>query len=519
MNTILRSTLASAIALLFIVRGMSAPLWAQSSDEKPASGSAAPTFSATYVQELARSLATKPFSPPKEHVPEPWSKVSYDQYRDIRFRSERAIWRGEHRNFELHPLPAAWLYKMPVDINIVSDGKVHPLRPDNGYFDFGKSTRAPDAATEPIGFSGFRINAPINRRRVFDEIWVFQGASYFRGVSKGQVYGLSARGLAINTAQPSGEEFPFFRAFWVETPSRSARQIVVHALLDSPSATGAYKFTIRGGAPTKADVEVTLFLRRDALHVGVAPLTSMFLFSGIDRSRVSDFRPAVHDSDGLAIADTDGERVWRPLTNPKRLQVSSFSVRDLRGFGLVQRARNYFHFQDLEANYHRRPSAWIEPMGSWGDGKVELIEIPSDEEIHDNIVAFWRPHDPYSKDQVYRFGYRISWPDDVRSDDLATVRSTSSGLANGPDRKSGAIIYAVEFVGRTIAKLRDPPSAALSTTAGRITKPVVERNPYTKGWRVHFLFTPGESELAELRLELKDRDKTISEVWLSRWTR
>jgi periplasmic glucans biosynthesis protein len=519
LDTMSRSMPASALALVLTLCGMTAPVFAQSGDEGRGNESKDQPFSASYVQELARNLARKAFVPPKEHVRGPWSKIGYDQYRDIRFRSERAIWRGERRNFELHLLPAAWLYKMPVDINIVSNGEVHPLRPDNGVFDFGKLARPPDAGTEPIGFSGFRINAPVNRRRVFDEIWVFQGASYFRGVSRGQIYGLSARGLAINTAQPSGEEFPFFRTFWIETPTRSARRIVVHALLDSPSATGAYKFTIQGGAPTTADVDVTLFLRRDSLHVGLAPLTSMFLFSGIDRSRVSDFRPAVHDSDGLAIADTEGERVWRPLTNPKRLQVSSFSVTDLRGFGLVQRARNFFHFQDLEASYERRPSAWIEPTGSWGGGSVELIEIPSDEEIHDNVVAFWRPHDAYSKDQVYRFGYRISWPDDVRSKDLAIVRSTSSGLTNGPERKSGAIRYSVEFVGGSVAKLRDPPGAALSATAGRISKPVVQRNPYTKGWRVHFLFTPGDGDLAELRLELKDRDKTISEVWLSRWTR
>ena len=246
---------------------------------------------------------------------------------------------------------------------------------------------------------------------MFDEIAVFQGASYFRGVSKGQVYGLSARGLAIDTAQPGGEEFPFFRAFWLETPVPTARQTIVHALLDSPSATGAYTFRIAGGKPTTMDVEVKLFTRKQIEHVGVAPLTSMFLFSGNGRERIDDFRPAVHDSDGLAIADANGERVWRPLANPRRLQVSAFSVKELAGFGLIQRQRNFPSFEDLEARYERRPSAWVEPVGSWGSGAVHLVEIPSEEEIHDNVVAFWRPQEPYKQGSAYTFAYRLTWPD------------------------------------------------------------------------------------------------------------
>jgi glucans biosynthesis protein len=355
---------------------------------------------------------------------------------------------------------------------------------------------------------------------VFDEILVFQGASYFRGVSRGQSYGLSARGLAIDVAEPGGEEFPFFRAFWVETPNRASQQLVVHALLDSPSTTGAYRFRIMGGAPTMVDVDVTLYPRRDVPHIGIAPLTSMFLFSGIDRSRINDFRPAVHDSDGLSIANAAGERLWRPLTNPKRLQVSVFSVQNLSGLGLIQRRRSFFDYEDLEANYERRPSAWIEPRGSWGNGSVHLVEIPTEEEIHDNIVAFWRPLEPYGKDQAYTFGYRLSWPDDPPlSAQTATVRNTFSGLTNGADRKAGAIRYAVDFAVPNLAKARDLPLAALSATAGKTSMPVVLRNPSTGGVRVDFLLTPGEAETIELRLELKSQDKTVSEIWLARWTK
>ena len=483
-------------------------------------GHVSAVFSAEYVQHLASDLAKKPFVAPEEAVPERWGNIGYDQYRDIRFRPEQAIWRGERRNFELHLLPAAWLYKIPVSIHVVTGGIARPIQPDNALFEFGSLAGRPAADTAPIGFSGLRINGPINRPGVFDEIVVFQGASYFRGVSRGQAYGLSARGLSIDTAQPAGEEFPFFRSFWVETPEPSSRKLVVHGLLNSPSVTGAYKFTITGGAPTTVDVDVKLFTRRDLFHVGIAPLTSMFLFSSIDRARVSDFRPAVHDSDGLAIANAAGERIWRPLANPKRLQVSVFSVRDVTAFGLLQRRRSFSDYEDLEASYERRPSAWIEPRGSWGDGSVQLIEIPSEEEIHDNIVAAWRPLEPYRKDQVYTFGYRVSWPGDVPAPQLATVRNTFSGLANGADRKNNAIRYVVDFVGSGLAKARDLPKAALNATAGKVSEPVVERNPNTRGVRVNFVLTPGQSELVELRLELRsDDNKIISEVWLSRWTK
>jgi glucans biosynthesis protein len=246
----------------------------------------------------------------------------------------------------------------------------------------------------------------------------------------------------------------------------------------------------------------------------------MFLFSGIDRSRVSDFRRAVHDSDGLAVANGAGESIWRPLTNPRRLQVSEFVVQDLRGFGLIQRARTLTDFADLEAKYERRPSAWIEPFASWGNGSVHLVEIPSEEEIHDNIVAYWRPTDPYRASETYRFGYRIIWTDGIpQRTEKAIVRATSSGLANGPARKAGAIRYAVDFSGPPLAKLRQLPEAAVSTSAGKVDNPVVQRNPATGGVRVDFLLWPEAADLIELRMELKANEKIISETWLSRWTK
>jgi periplasmic glucans biosynthesis protein len=477
-------------------------------------------FSRADVERMAQELAKKPYEAPREAAKN-WANLNYDQFRDVRVSQQAILQRGSRRRLEAHLLPVGWLFKNPVDIHIVDNGAVRQIAPSNTLFEFGPLVEQPKADTPPIEFSGFRLNGPINQPNVFDEIAVFQGASYFRAVSKGQVYGLSARGLAIDTAQPNGEEFPFFRSFWIETPVLSARQAIVHALLDSPSATGAYTFRIAGGKPTTMDVDVRLFARRGIQHMGLAPLTSMFLFSGNGRSRIDDFRPAVHDSDGLAIADARGERIWRPLANPLRLQVSAFSVKELAGFGLVQRRRSFSDFEDLEARYERRPSAWVEPKGSWGKGAVHLVEIPSEEEIHDNIVAFWQPGDPYRKDSDYSFGYRLLWPDDAPQPAAkAVVLKTLSGLAHGPERKNDAVRFAVDFGGAALRKLRGVPSAALSASAGNISEPIVEPNPATGGVRVNFTLTPGDADTIELRLELKGQGKqTVSEVWLWRWTK
>ena len=501
-----------SVAATYALLASAEPAAAQKSGDVPG-------FSAADVDRIASERAKAPFQPLPANLPEAWANLGYDQYRDVRFRSERAIWRGEQRNFEVHLLPSGWLFKNPVDIHIIEDGKARILQPDTSLFEFGKLAGVPPP-DKAMPFSGFRINGPINRPNLFDEIVVFQGASYFRAVSRGQAYGLSSRGLAIDTGEPKGEEFPAFRSFWIERPPRAARELTVHALLDSPSTTGAYTFRIAGGAPTTMDVDVRLYPRRDGMRVGVAPLTSMFLFSAIDRSRIRDFRRAVHDSDGLAIVNAAAEHIWRPLTNPRRLQISEFMVDGITGFGLIQRSRSFVGYGDLEANYERRPSAWIEPFGWWGKGSVHLVEIPSEEEIHDNIVAYWRPQDPYRKDEIYRFGYRLMWSDDkpVKTD-KALVIGTSSGLASGSEGKNGAVRYAVDFSGPALGKGRDLPAARLTWSAGSAEPPVVQRNPHTGGVRVDFLLRPEGADLIEMRLELRRGDQTISEVWLSRWTK
>lgn len=483
-----------------------------------ASGAVAQTaspFAPDHVKQLAEQLAKSGFAKPKVDLPEPFSRLSYDQYRDIRFRTEKAVWRGEKLEFELQFFPMGWLYDAPVDIWVVEGGSARQLSADGTLFSMGSLLGAgPQAA--PFGFSGFRIHGPLNRAEYLDEVTVFQGASYLRALGRGQNFGVSARGLAVNTARPGGEEFPLFRAFWIEKPAKGQGDITVHALLDSPSVTGAYKFLIRPGDTTAMDVDATLFLRRDIEHAGIAPLTSMFLHGPASHRVTGDFRPAVYDNEGLAILNGWGERIWRPLCNPKTLQTSAFVDKDVRGFGLVTRNRDFELFQDLEARYERRPTLWIEPLGQWGDGFVELIEIPVDVEIHDNIVAYWRPATKLAAGTSYNLQYRMHWGHDVPAAwNGARVKSTRTGVTNKP----GAILFVVDFEGVAVAQSRELPAAQVGANPGQLANVVVQRNPEVPGVRVSFELNPGDAELVELRLSLKLAEQTISESWLYRWTR
>ncbi len=307
----------------------------------------------------------------------------------MHFNPDAGIWRAEKLPFRLELLRAA--PNLPtVTVSTVEDGLAKDVVATPAMFQMSGTSPAQFGKVS-LPLSGFRVRSRINSNKVWDEFLVFQGASYFRAVAKNLLYGLSARGLAIDTGEPSGEEFPVFTHFWIERPGPRANAIVIYALLESKSTTGAYKITAQPGVETLTDVELTLFPRAEMRVLGIAPLTSMFLFDETNRGRLDDYRPEVHDSDGLQIATKSGEQLFRPLANPLKLQVSSFTTQVPQGFGLVQRSRQQSDFEDFDAQYERRPSAWITPKGDWGSGAVELVEIPSGRETNDNIVAFWRP--------------------------------------------------------------------------------------------------------------------------------
>ncbi len=475
------------------------------------------TFTANTVMEIARALAAEPYEALPEIGAATGANSTYDAYRDVRFRRDAAIWRDDRIAFQLHVLPSGWLFKQPIFLYLVDDGIARRFKADVGLFTFGeKASPLPEDAE--VSLSGFRINGPMNAPDIFDEIIVFQGASYFRAVSRGQLYGTSVRGLAINTASPEGEEFPFFRAFWVEKPARGARRIVVHALLDSPSVTGAYRFVITPGEVTSVDVDHTLFARKTVKSFGIAPLTSMHLKSPVDAMRVSDFRPRVHDAEGLAMVNGRDERLWRPLANPRRLQVSAFQDNDPEGFGLIQRTRSFQAYQDLEARYHKRPSVWVEPAAPFGRGDVVLVEIPTEEEIHDNIVAYWQPADAIKAGKPRRFAYRMLWPDlSPARGGGPWVHTTHSGPALGENRTRGKVRFVVDYVADRIMNVSELPDARLTASAGEISDVVIQRNPESGGIRTSFLFDPKQARTAELRLSIDRQNGRTPEVWLYRW--
>ncbi|MDA8165377.1 MAG: glucan biosynthesis protein G, partial [Desulfobacteraceae bacterium] len=365
-------------------------------------------FTFQTVIGLAGKLAAQPYDGQDGKVPKPLLDLTYDQWRDLRFKPQKSLWRSGGLPFEVQFFPPGSCYDRTVAVNVVNGGEVTRVQPTRECFDHGRSLVKANLPEE-VGVAGFRLHAPILTRNYYDEFLVFLGASYLRAVAKGQHYGVSARGLAVDTATAQGEEFPRFREFWLVTPRPGDRSLTLYALLDSPGLTGAYRYTATPGQETVVDVRSVLFLRHQVEKIGIAPLTGMFL-AGENTPRCrEDYRPEVHDSDGLLIHFTTGEWLWRPLDNPKELRISSFQTPGVQGFGLLQRDRNFESYEDLESSYQDRPSVWIEPTGDWGGGHVELVEISTDTEMSDNIVAYWVPDKHIPPVRPVPYDYRMHW--------------------------------------------------------------------------------------------------------------
>lgn len=478
-----------------------------------AAAGAGQAFDADTVPALARALAARPYRPADADLPQALARIKYDTWRDIRFDPAQALWKSERLPFQVQFFHRAFLFKQRVDVNVVHGGMATPVVYRPSMFDFGK---APKPAQDDLGFAGFRLHAPINRGDYFDEVCAFLGASYFRAVAKNLLYGLSARALALNTGVGASEEFPAFTAFWLEQPAANAKQIVVHALLDSPSVAGAVRFVITPGIETVFDTQLRLYPRVALERAGIAPLTSMYHFDATDRVGIDDFRPAVHDSDGLALYNGAGEQIWRPLHNPSTVQESAFQDRAPRAFGLMQRKRAFADYADSEAHYERRPSLWVEPRGDWGEGAVHLIEIPTGDEYQDNIVAFWRPRAPLAAGREHRFDYRLHWCAlHAWRPQLATVTGTRIGAAGDGVRR-----VVIDLDGGRVSKLAPDaaPRAVVWASAGRVANAVAHANAGTGGWRMSFELQPGDARAIELRAVLEDSDGALSETWLYRWT-
>jgi len=468
------------------------------------------------VTARAQALAKDSYQAPPQ-APAWLRELTYDQWRDIRFRPEDALWKDKKLPFQVQFFHPGLYYDHPVAMNVVDGGVVKPLPFSPDRFDYGLNDFA-SRVPQNLGYAGFRVHTPIKKPNYYDEVIVFLGASYLRAVGKDQVFGLSARGLAIDTALPAGEEFPTFREFWLVTPKPTDKTLTIYALLDSPSLTGAYQFMVNPGDTTTVQVDMRLFARRAAKQLGIAPLTSMFYHGENSVRLVEDFRPEVHDSDGLLINFASGEWLWRPLDNPHQLRISSFRTAHPRGFGLVQRDRAFDHYQDLETRPELRPSTWVVPHGDWGEGRVQLVEIPTKSDTNDNVVAFWVPSTPLPDP-----GNMAAWSYSVYWSGGDTVASSSSGRVVATRRDRGtadnAYRFVIDFSGKKLEALPDDTVlrgvvtiASGDETATLLDQQVV-KNPLTGGWRLSFQIRPLKSDPVELRAFLDQGGNSLTETW------
>jgi len=470
-------------------------------------------FSFDALKERAAKLARKPYAPADIRAADTLEKVDFDAHQQIRFRDVATLWGGAGKEPGIQFFHLGRYFKAPVKIHVVEGETARELLYTPGYFDVPPDHVARDLPDD-IGFAGFRVMAPGGKT---DWLAVL-GASYFRTSGPFNQYGLSARGIAVDTATGRPEEFPRFSEFWLERDGKDG--LIAYALLESESLTGAYR--IVSHAPDTGivqDVDAALFTRRAIDKLGVAPLTSMFWYSETNREDARDWRPEIHDSDGLEIWTGSGERIWRPIDNPPYTVTNAFLDNNPRGFGLMQRDRDFENYQDDGVFYEKRASLWVEPIGSWGEGSVQLVEIPTDDEIHDNIVAFWVPKEPVKKGQAFDFAYRLHWVDDQPFPaPVARVVSTRIGMGGipGQPRPPGVRKFAIDFAGDALDGLdRDSGvevvlEASRGTVSGEEAYPVVG----TDRWRVIFDLEAAEPDPVDLRMFIRHDDTALSETWI-----
>lgn len=469
------------------------------------------------VAQLAQARAAKPYATRSHVLPAELRNLDYDQYRDIRFKPAQSTWRAEGLPFELAFFHLGKFQTAPVRINEVTPAGVRHIAFDPKAFDYGKNKVSPKQWGD-LGFAGFRVHYALNNAAYKDELVVFLGASYFRALGKQQHYGLSARGLALDTVGGQGEEFPRFEEFWIERPAADATALVIHALLDSPRVSGAYQFTVRPGDTTVTDVRSKLYFRAGVTTLGVAPLTSMFQH-GENQPRAGEFRPEVHDSDGLMVATGEGEWLWRPLINPKRPLVTSFATRDPKGFGLMQRDRAFSSYEDVEASYERRPSAWVVPKGAWGPGRVELFQWPTPDETNDNIVAYWVPDQAPAPGQPLELSYQVQLQGD-RQQRPPAGWATQSRVGRGfAEMAPNETQYVVDFTGPALDAL--PLGATVKPVVsvgpnGKVVEANAYRIPANGAWRMSLRVQQTDAKQpVELRAFLQQSTHALTETWTS----
>ncbi|UZW60782.1 glucan biosynthesis protein [Lysobacter enzymogenes] len=518
-----RQFLKSAAAALASF-GLPLPALALAGATAPKKLGAPQPFDYATLKGQARALAQQAYAPRSTTLPPALAGLNWDQYQSIRFRRDHALWGDGDGKFLAQFFHLGLFFKSPVRMFELADGQARELAYDPEMFDRAASGLKPGAPLPPdLGFAGFRLNTRKDPERDFA---AFLGASYFRAVGAEGQYGQSARGLAIDTGSGRPEEFPDFVAYWLERPSNDSDTVVVYGLLDSPSIAGAYRFAITPGEVLLMDIDCALYPRKTIERLGLGPCTSMYQVGENDRRMDWDWRPEIHDTDGLAMWTGSGEWIWRPLCNPEQLRFNMFADDNPRGFGLLQRDRNFDHYQDDGVFYEKRPCLWIEPKRGWGAGSVQLVEIPTLDETFDNIVAFWNPREKPQAGQELLYGYRLYWgARPPAAPKLAHCVATRTGLGGriGFKRETFSWRFAVDFVGGDLAALakRDATvEPALQISKGKLETVSCRPLHEIDGYRVMFdVVPPGDgTDQLDLRLFLRNASGALSETWLYQWS-
>jgi glucans biosynthesis protein len=522
-----RRLIATLPLSAFLLGGTALPriVRAQSAPAKPGPDAAPQKFSFDILTERMRARAKASYVAPKK-ITSILGQLKYDDYQKIQYNPKQSRWSGADSFFRVDAFHLGWLFDMPVGLYQVEGGTAKPFvfTTDDFLYHGDLAARVPKDA-QLKGVAGFRLRYPLNRADIFDELVAFIGASYFRALGEGNTYGLSARGLAINTGLSGAEEFPRFSAFYLERPAPGAQSVVVNAALESPSCTGAYRFVITPGQNTVMEVTARLFFRAAVQQLGIAPLTSMFLYSPVNREGFNDYRPQVHDSDGLMIRRADGDVMWRQLANPPRLGSSVFTVKSPVSFGLHQRDRNFDDYQDAGAHYETRPSINVEPIGDWGAGAVRLVEIPSQLEVNDNIVAFWIPAAPVRAGQTMEFRYRLTWgdlPPDAHGERayVAQTRAGHGGVS-GTKPDPNARKFVIDFKGGILARMPGDSELkpVVTVSHGKIVTKTLFKVPGSDIWRLVLDVSAQSGSVVELTAHIAGYGRKLTEIWLYQWMR
>ncbi len=478
-------------------------------------------FTHAGLVQKAKAMSTQPYQPPYRPAPAIVDTIEYLQHGKIKFKADSALYGDNPKSYPVTFFPVGKYFPKSIKMFAVEGNQSREVLYTPSLFDMPDDSPA-KKLPEDTGFAGFQIKEPKTRADWATKDWIaFLGASYFRAIGSLGEYGLSARGIAIDTALPSGEEFPDFTEFYIQATPDPEHPLVIFALLDGPSIAGAYKFSFHRDKGVMVEAECSLFMRKDVKRFGVAPMTSFFWFAEYNKSYQLEWRNAAHDSEGLALWTGAGERIWRPLSNPPHISVSAFMDNNPKGFGLLQRNRDPQRFTDRYLNYERRPSLWIEPLGNWGEGAIQLIELPTDHEDYDNIGAMWVPKEPVKAGQNFEFRYKMHWDADepYPATNLAKPIVTRIGRggfpysrANPPEKKR----VVIEFGGGGLDTLPKDvtPEAKITPSRGEISHIFLETTSWNSHWRLQFDIAAPGPEPVDIRVYLRNGDIALTETWL-----